>query len=125
MTIEALKHINEQLKSVIRYQFVEWSGDIDYPYWVGEYSEIEAADEDGMQEATFILTGTTRGTWLELERDKQKIKELFNDSTTILPNKNGLSICYANALIVPVEDMELKRIQINLNVKEWEVNLNV
>lgn len=122
MTIESLKFIKEQLDEVISYEFGRWSSDLVYPYWVGEYSEIEQMNEDGMHETTFILTGTTRGTWLELEQDKQKIKELFEEKRAILPNGNGLLICYENTLIIPVEDMELKRMQINLQIKEWEVN---
>ena len=59
---------------------------------VGEYNEIESVNEDGLQETTFILTGTTRGSWLELEQDKEKIEQLFKDKIAILPNNNGIAI---------------------------------
>lgn len=120
MTKQSLKFISEQLNSIISYEFGQWSGDLVYPYWVGEYSEVGIANEDGMCETTFILTGTTRGTWLDLENDKEKIKNLFKDKIAIL-DKNGIAIFYENGLIIPIDDMELKRMQINLQVKEWEV----
>lgn len=121
MTIESLKFIKEQLE-LINYEFGQWtSNPVPYPYWVGEYNEIESVNEDGLQETTFILTGTTRGSWLELEQDKEKIEQLFKDKIAILPNNNGIAIFYMNSLIVPVDDMELKRMQINLQIKEWKV----
>ncbi len=122
MTIESLKFINEQLKS-INYKFGQWTSyPVPYPYWVGEYNEIDSVNEDGMQETTFILTGTTRGSYIELEQDKEKIEKLFKDKTAILPNGNGIAVFYMNALNIPVDDMELKRMQINLQIKEWKVN---
>lgn len=122
MTIESLRFIKEQLE-LINYEFGQWtSTPVPYPYWVGEYNEIESVNEDGLQETTFILTGTTRGSWLELEQDKEKIEQLFKDKIAILPNDNGIAIFYMNSLIVPVDDMELKRMQINLQIKEWKVN---
>ena len=121
MTIESLKYINQALSGVVNYEFGEWNSEITYPYWVGEYSEQGALDEDGMNETTFMITGTTRGAWLDLENDKNKIKKALHDKIAILPNSNGLAVFFMNTLIVPVEDMELKRMQINLQIKEWEV----
>ena len=45
MTIESLKFIKEQLDEIISYEFGRWSSDLVYPYWVGEYSEIEQMNE--------------------------------------------------------------------------------
>ena len=121
MTLESLKYINDQLSSIINYSLIEWCQEVAYPYWVGEYNEVAMIDEDGMQETTFILTGTTKDTWTDLENDKHKIKELFKNNMAILPNGNGIAVFYSNSLLVPVEDMDLKRMQINLEIKEWEV----
>lgn len=122
MTIEALQFITQQLIQ-INYEFGQWtSHPVPYPYWVGEYNELESINEDGMQETTFILTGTTRNSWLELENDKKKIEQLFKDKTAILSNGNGIAVFYVNALLVPVDDAELKRMQINLQIKEWKVS---
>ena len=123
MSITALGYIADILSDGdINYEFGQWSSTpVPYPYWVGEYTESEAINEDGMQETTFILTGTTRVSWYELEQDKEKIEKLFKNATAILPNNNGIAGWYSDALIVPVDDMELKRMQINLSINEWKV----
>lgn len=123
MTIESLKFISEALTGAgINYEFWQWSSPIIYPYFVGEYNEIESLNEDGMQETNFILSGFTRGAWLDLETAKATIEKLFSNNVHILPNGNGLAIFYASSLNVPTGDEELKKIQINLRIKEWKVN---
>lgn len=75
MTIEALGIIDRLLTDAgINYEYYEWTSDLAYPYWVGEYQEVEPLNEDGMSESTFIMSGFTRGTAFELEQDKEKIK---------------------------------------------------
>ena len=124
MSIEALKYINQTLdENSINYEFMQWTKDIVYPYFTGEYQEAEELNEDGLQEATFILNGFSKGSWLELEQAKEKIEKIFN-KTAILPNGNGLAVFYSNGLVIPTGDANLKRIQINLEVKEWKVNIN-
>ena len=124
MTIAALKLISDTLDALnIHYQFGEWSTNpVPDPYFVGEYTESESLtrEEDGYQESTFLLTGT--GTsWLTLEQAKGVIENNIS-KTTILSNGNGIAVFYAGSLIIPVGDVELKRIQINLTIKEWSVN---
>ena len=56
---------------------------------------------------------------------KETIKQLFPNvggKTAILPNGNGIAVFYDYSLNVPIDDPELKRIQINVLVKEWSVN---
>ena len=127
MTDKALKFISDQLIGAgINYEFGEWSSDpVPDPYFVGEYIETPATTEDGLQDATFILTGTGRTSWMLLEQSKSIIERLFNPvsgKTAILSNGNGLAVFYSDSTIVPVDDAELKRIQINLQIKEWKVN---
>ena len=125
MTIESLKFINNKLdENNINYEFMQWTKDIVYPYFVGEYQESEPLFEDGMKEATFILTGFSKGSWFELEQTKEKIEKIFSNATVILPNGNGLAVFYSGSLVIPTGDAELKRIQINLAIKEWMVNIN-
>lgn len=126
MTIECLGFINDKLNEIgINYEFERWSDDhIPSCYFVGEYTENESLNEDGLHESVFLLTGTTKGSWLELEKAKQKIEELFPSifkETYSLSNGSRLAVFYDNAFPVPTDDMELKRIQINLNIKEWMV----
>ena len=126
MSIEALKFISDSLKNLgVNYEFGEWSSDIVYPYFVGEYQESPPMNEDGMQESTFLLNGFSRGSWLQLEQEKEKIENHFNKvggKTVITASGAAVAIFYANSLIVPTGDDELKKIQINLTIKEWKVN---
>lgn len=123
MSKDVLCFIDKILTSEkINYEFGEWTSDIVYPYFVGEYQESPPINEDGLHEATFILVGFSRGSWLDLENAKETIEKLFSNLTTILSNGSGVAIFYEGAMIVPTGDAELKRIEIRLNIKEWKVN---
>lgn len=123
MSSAVLKYISDTLDDLnVDYEFGGWSTDpVPDPYFVGEYSEPESLtkEEDGLQEIDFILTGTGT-TWIGLERAKETIENNIS-KTAILPNGNGIAVFYAGSLIVPTGDAELKRIQINLSIKEWSV----
>lgn len=122
MTQEALGLIADSLDDIgINYEFAEWSSEVPATYFIGEYQEEESITEDGMQNTTFILTGTTRGRWLELEQAKAKIEKEFENKTAII-NHQGIAVWYSSSLPVPTDVEELKRIQINLKIKEWKVN---
>lgn len=127
MTTDGLNFISAAMESAgIPYEFMEYTSAIDSisAYWVGEYSEAEAVTEDGLQETQFILTGTGKGSWLELEEQKEKIEQLFPaiaGRMAILDNESGIAVFYGNAFPVPTGDGFLKRLQINLTVKEWKV----
>lgn len=125
MTDRALKYIADSMNELgINYSFAEWKGKIVYPYFVGEYQEAESMNEDGMEESTFILTGFSRSTWADLEEVKKKIKQHFNPiagASIVEELGNVIVVFYNNSLIVPNQDAELKKIQINLTVKEWSV----
>lgn len=118
------KAISDSMEAMgLNYQYQEWKTEPKYPYFVGEYQEMEAMNEDGMQESIFILTGFTRGDDLELETAKEKIKEYFSPvSGYRVRTRDGvLAIFYAYTLAnIPTGDAELKKIQINLNIKEWK-----
>ena len=122
MTQETLKYISDTLTAAgINYEFGEWTSDIVYPYFTGEYQETPATSEDGLQETSFILNGFSRGSYLDLENAKRTIENLFAYCATILDTGTGLCVDYDNAFIVPTNDAELKRIQINLSIKEWRL----
>ena len=127
MTVAVLKFINDAMGSAgIPYEFMEYTSSIDAisAYWVGEYSESPLAAEDGCQKTQFILTGTGKGSWLMLEQQKAEIEKLFptvGGRTAILDNGSGIAVFYENAFPVPTGDGFLKRLQINLTVKEWKV----
>ena len=120
-----LKIINEAMTKLgLNYEFMEWSKELIYPYFVGEYQETESTTEDGLQESTFILSGFTRGTWLDLETAKATIENYFNKISGKIVTEEGyaVAIFYANSTPVQTGDAELKRIDIYLTVKEWKVN---
>lgn len=123
MTI--IETINNEMDILyIPYEFMRWTGDKTDTYFIGEYLETPTDSEDGYEESTFILTGTTHGAWLELERERKKIKDHF-------PNPYGLRkstadgavvIYYDNSFPIDTGEEDLKRIQINLKVKKWRGN---
>lgn len=126
MLKETLKLISDAMESMqIPYEYAEWaSAELPSPFFVGEYQEIEPLNESGLQENLFILTGTSRNTWAELEDAKEKIAAYFNKvsgRTVITASGAAVAVFYSNGLVVPTGDAELKRIQINLEVKEWSV----
>jgi len=127
MTEFALKVISDGMEALeLAYGFLTYSGNpVVYPYFVGEYTESEPTTEDGLEETVFLLTGFSRTSGLALERAKGKIKKHFNKDygkTVIAEDGSAVTIFYANAIPVPTGDAELKRMQINLRVKEWTVN---
>ena len=116
--------IQKELNTIaIPYEFMRWkSKTIPNRYWVGEYMETSTFTEDGYEEITLILTGTTKELWEVLMQDRVKIKNHF-------PNINGLRIStdngsvviyYENSFPVPTGDENLKRIQVNLRIKTWK-----
>ncbi|RHV78154.1 hypothetical protein DXB01_09940 [Clostridium sp. OF10-22XD] len=121
MTGETLSYINSVLTDELEipYAFMEWQDDPPEAYFVGEYSEGDTPEEDGCQEITFIIDGFTRGSWFSLEKYKQKIEQNI-ERTAILASGAGVAVFYGNASPVPTGDADLKRIQINLTIKEYK-----
>ena len=122
MTTEGLNFISSILKPLINYHFLYYKTDkVEYPYWVSEYLESEYSAETNYQETTFILTGVTRGSYLELEKQKEIIKKALKDKRAILPSGTGIAVHYDYSMPIRVDDIELQKIQINLTIQEWEV----
>lgn len=132
MSIEALKIIADAMSEMgLHYDFMEWTSAPVYPYFTGEYQEVEALNEDGMQETAFILNGFSRddeengiSAYLSLENAKEKIRSYFPNvggKVVITATGAAVAIFYANSLNIPTGDAELKRLQINLTIKEWSV----
>lgn len=106
----------------LQYAFMEWKGKPVYPYFIGEYQEQEPFSEDGLQEITFILTGFSRTSLQELEEAKEQIRRYFHPvtGTVITGDGSAMAVFYAGGLgNLPTGDPELKKIQINLTIKEW------
>lgn len=124
MTTEALKYISDSLESLhIPYEFMIWTRKLSFPYVIGEYTEIESLNEDGMEQGTFLLTLTTDKSYLTLEEIKEAIKDFFpsDGRTAILDSGSGIAVSYSSAFPVLTGETGLNRMQINLNVKEWRI----
>jgi hypothetical protein len=107
----------------LNYAYLEWlDGPVDM-YFTGEYQEGEALDESGQTEISFILTGFARGNIEALEEAKETIKQYFDpvSGMVIADKESAVAIFYAGSFPVRTMDAELKKIQINLNIKEWSV----
>ena len=126
MTSESLKFISDSMDAMgLNYAFMEYTDEPVYPYFTGEYSESPPMYESGMQETTFILNGFSRTTWESLETAKALIESYFDRTvgrTAITASGHGVAIFYSNSMPIPTGDAELKRLQINLTIKEWKVN---
>lgn len=126
MTRNALKIISQAMDALgLEYGFVRYyKKPVVYPYWVGEYQEIAPTSESGHSTSSFLLTGFHRGAWDDLETQKESIANYFNKvsgKTVMAEDGSAVAVFYANSLILPTMDAELKRIQVNLDVHEWSV----
>lgn len=130
MSEEALKIIDDAMEAMgfnyelDEYQVPEGEEPPDM-YFVGEYQEVPSTNEDGMQETAFIIAGFNRGRLLPLEEAKRKIKKYFPSAggrVAITDSGSAVAIFYANAFSVRTGNAEIKKIEINLTVKEWSVN---
>ena len=124
MSGDILKIISDDMTALgLNYAFLRWTSDVIYPYFIGEYTEEPNITEDNLQDTAFLITGTTRGSFIDLETAKANIEKLYHDGKRgITASGNGVVIFYESALTVPTDDAELKKIQINLLIKEWKVN---
>lgn len=102
----------------IQYEYMRFNKELTYPYFVGEYSENGKSNESGKQETNFIITGTTLGTYLELENCKNKIIEILDGYRGIIDG-NGITIFHQSSQPVQTGTAEYKRVQINFIIKEW------
>lgn len=124
MMIQTLSFINKMMEILgLNYEFDEWKSEpIPQTYWVGEYNE-NGDEDDASEGTTFILTGTTMKSRLVLEEQKEMIQNYIkNGITAILEDGSGIAVLYLNGFGIPSAVEGIKRIQINLKIKEWKVN---
>lgn len=119
-----LGFINEQFdKLAIPFEFLEWTSDVKYPYYVGEITEEPPMTEDGFEQSTLLVTGFHRGNAATLEANKEKIKKHFHPINGLHgQTDNGrIVVFFDGAFYIPTGEAGLKKIQINLLIKEWKV----
>ena len=120
------KLLNDRMSAVVQYALGRWKGnpaDEQTCYWVGETNEVDSPNrtENGMQEISLILRGYTRGSYMLLEQEKEKIAKGV-PITTVLDDGTGVVILYDYGTMVPTGDAELKSMKINMTIQEWRVN---
>lgn len=122
---EVLAVVNDQLEQIgINYEFGRMSkSPPDYPYWVGDYTEPEGMTEDGKETPTVILIGFSRGKHIELENQKSIIKDHFRHGVSVITETGAaVVIFYGGSVPIPLEDDDLKKVQVNLSIKTWKGN---
>lgn len=124
--MDKLKFINEQMDIIaVPYEFGEWTSEVIYPYTVGEITEEPTMNEDGSEESTMILTTFHRGKYIALEELKEKIKKHFHPIHGLRSDTDSgaIAVFFDGAFYIPTGEAELKKMQINLRIKEWKGDL--
>ena len=125
MTQEILRHMNLKLKELLPYQFYEWRKKAEYPYWIGEYSETSDTSEDGSGEDVMMITGTTKGSVMDLENGKEMLQKAFPTLSgyhAVLDSETHIIAYYDTSTMIPTDGNDINRIQVNLKIKSWKVN---
>lgn len=121
--MDKLKFIKEQMEALdVPYEFGQWTSEVKYPYFVGEFTEDEPTTEDGAEFSMFMLNGFHRGKQIDLEEIRERIKKHFATIHGLRgrTESGSIAVFYGSAFYIPQNDAELKRIQINLTIKEWK-----
>lgn len=121
--MDKLKFIDGQMTAIaISYEFGEWSSDIVYPYFVGEITESPTMTEDGYEESTLLLTGFNRGDFATLLMAKERIKKHFDPMCGLRSetDSGSIAVFFDGSFHVPTGEADLRKIQINLKIKEWK-----
>ena len=122
--MDKLKFINEQMTAIaVPYEFGQWSSAVKYPYFVGEITEEPTMTEDGLEESTMLLTGFHRGNLIDLETIKERIKSHFSPIYGLrgqTDSGSSIAVFFDGSFYVPTGEADLKKIQINIKIKEWK-----
>lgn len=122
--MDKLKFIADQMDMIaVPYEFMQWSSDVKYPYFVGEITEEPTMTEDGLEESTMLLTGFSRGKYLDMEIIKERIKSHFSPIHGLRGQTDSgstIAVFFDGAFYIPTGEADLKKIQINLKIKEWK-----
>lgn len=123
--MDSLSFVNTQMEVLsIPYQFGEWTSEtIPNTYFVGEIMDEPTTTEDGAEVSTLILTGFNRGgKYIDLETIKDVIKQHFNKvvGLSAKTESGSINVAYENSFYIPSGEADIKKIQINLKIKEWK-----
>lgn len=106
----------------LNYAYNRWnSKEVKYPYWIGNAYPAEPETEDGALDVTFTLSGFNRGDMSDLEKDIDKIYRRFRFGETFTTGRGTAKIFIGSVNPIETDDIELKRIELDLKIKIWEV----
>lgn len=123
-----MKKILELMKKKMKeleldYHFQEnRSGEITYPYFVGELIPVDNLLEDGMREYSFILSGFDRAeSYAGLFDGAEKVESIFPANGYVELYKNQcIAIWGSEPEVIPTGNEELKKIEQKLMIKTWK-----
>ena len=121
--MDKLKFIEEQMDMIsVPYELGEWTSPVVYPYTVGEFTDEPIVTEDGLEESTLLLTVFHRGTRLAMEEIKATIKKHFDPRFGLraATDSGSIAVFFDGAFYVPTGEADLKKMQINIKIKEWK-----
>ena len=115
MEKELLKVIKDELINLgINYEYGEYTGELKYPYAVGEYSEKDYQYESNITNGDFILIVFHRGNELDLINIKEQVKERFADFRKVVES-GTIYVSYRNKLFI--READLNKMEIYLDTK--------
>lgn len=117
--MKCLGILGQELRNLgINAEFEEWTGKVPNYYWVYTYIESENNHETNCKSGIIILDGFTRKDISILEQEKEKIINKFMDFRKTVENTT-VYLGSASGQLMETQNTELKRIQINIDFKEW------
>lgn len=121
MEEELLNVMYKELVNVLglNYEYMEWTGKLVYPYITGEHFTNYYDIATGLLQGEMLLEVWTRGEDIDLIQVHDKIQNHFKKLTK-MQNKMGFCITYKNKSAARTGDMDLKKIQINLETRVWK-----
>ena len=93
---EVLSTIDSHLTELgLNYEFGRMTKvPVTYPYWVGDYTSSQGTTEDGQENISVILTGFSRGSFFELEKQKSIIINHYRHSVSVLTEKGSAMVIF-------------------------------
>lgn len=118
--MKTIKILGDELRNMgIDAEFEGWTGKIPKQYWIYTYMESDNSFETGCKEGVIILDGFSRYGISELENEKEKIIEKFMDYRKTVGNTTVYLGSATGQEVSNTQDNEIKRIEINIDFKEW------
>lgn len=121
MEEKLLELIYNELVNVLglNYEYMEYTGELKYPYMTGEHYTNYYDIDTGRLEGELLLEVWNRGKEIDLIQIHDKIQNHFK---MLIKYQDGTGFCiaYKNKQATRTGDMDLKKIQVYLETKIWK-----